>query len=309
MNLTPTGFPRPKIVVLASGGIRVLSYVGALEELAAQGCLDGVRTWCGVSGGALIATALAFAYSYSELREICERFDFGVLKHIDEHSPIRLLEGCYGLDSGETLGRFCSALAHVKGLDDGITFGELAALPHKPDLRIWCAELESGELRLFSPATTPNSPVLLALRASMSIPIVYEPVVGPSGELLVDGAVIHSYPIHTLSAAERAGALGIFPSVGQSQGIGGYGRYSVLSYLYRCWSVLFNHRSDPIIELFRASTVVVRIANISPTEFDLNAEQRMLLVTAGRRAARAYLREFKTARTERILRLRRHSVG
>ncbi len=309
MFLTPTGLPRPKIIVLASGGIRVLSYVGALEELAHKGCLDGVETWCGVSGGALIATALALGYTHIELREICERFDFGVLKHIDEHSPLRLLEGCYGLDSGETLRRFCSALAHVKGLDDGITFRELAALPHKPDLRIWCADLTSGELRLFSPVTTPNSPVLVALRASMSIPIVYEPVLGPSGELLVDGAVIHSYPIHTLTASERAGALGILPSVGQSQGKNGYERYSVLSYLYRCWSVLFNHRSDPIIELFRASTIVVRIANISPTEFDLNAEQRMSLVAAGRQAARAYLRAFKVAREERILRLRRHSVG
>jgi NTE family protein len=306
MFLTPTGLPRPNIILLASGGIRVLSYVSALEELHKHGCLDGVKMWCGVSGGALIATALALGYTYSELREICERFNFGVLKHIDEQSPLRLLEGCFGLDSGEMLGRFCSALAHVKGLDDGLTFAELTARGG-PGLRIWCAELESGELRLFSAKTTPNSPVLMALRASMSIPIVYEPVMGPSGEMLVDGALVNAYPLHTLTAAERAVTLGIFPTV---KGVCGWqGKRTIPSYLYRCWTVLFDHRSDPIIEIFRKSSLVIDISDISPTDFDLTADQRISLVGAGRRAARRYLRDFKAEREERILRLRRHSVG
>lgn len=307
MSLTPAGFPRPKIIVLASGGIRVLSYVGALEELHRHSCLDGVRTWCGVSGGALIATALALGYKYNELREICERFDFGALKHIDEQSPLRLFEGCYGLDSGEMLGRFCSALAHVKGLDDGITFGQLAGRGG-PALRIWCADLESGELRTFSAITTPNSPVLMALRASMSIPIVYEPVAGPSGELLVDGAVINSYPIHTLTVAERAVTLGILPSAKLVRGGVLPGKLTIPLYLYRCWNVLFDHRIDPIIELFRKSTVLIHISDISPTDFDLTTDQRISLVLAGRRAARRYLREFKVERERRILRQRRHSV-
>ncbi len=306
MFLTPAGLPRPTIILLASGGIRVLSYVGALEELHKHGCLDNVKVWCGVSGGALVATVLALGYKYSELREICERFDFGALKHIDEQSPLRLLEGCFGLDSGEMLGRFCSALAHVKGLDDGITFAQLAARGG-PGLRIWCADLESGELRLFSAKTTPNSPVLMALRASMSIPIVYEPVAGPSGEMLVDGAVINSYPLHTLTAAERAVTLGILPSV--KGGRGWQGKRTIPSYLYRCWTVLFDHRSDPIIEIFRKSSLVIDISDISPTDFDLTADQRISLVGAGRRAARRYLQDFKAEREERILRLRRHSVG
>ncbi len=308
MRLTPTGLPRPTLIVLAAGGIRVLSYISALEELAKQGCLDGVQLWCGVSGGALIATALALGYTYTELRDMCERFNFGVLKHIDEQSPLRLLEGCYGLDSGEMLGRFCSALAHVKGLDDGITFSQLAARGGA-GLRIWCADLERGELRLFSHATTPNSPVLLALRASMSIPIVYEPVVGPSGEMLVDGALIHAYPIHTLTAAERANTLGVLPAVKVGTGASRGGKMSIPMYLYRCWNSLIEHRSDPNVELFRSSTLSIEISDISPTDFDLTADQRAALITAGRRAARTYLRAFKVAREERILRLRRHSVG
>ncbi len=304
MFLTPTGYPRPKILVLASGGIRVLSYVGALEELHTHGSLAGVETLCGVSGGALIATALAFGYTYTELREICQRFDFGVLKHIDEQSPIRLLEGCYGLDSGDMLGRFCSALAHVKGLSDSITFAELATRG-RPELRIWCADLESGRLRTFSAATTPTFSVLAALRASMSIPLVYEPVAGPSGELLVDGALVNSYPIYSLTAAERASMLGIVPRQNKTA----WTQRSITGYLFRCWNVLFEHRSDPIVELFRKSTIIIEISTIAATDFDLTADERISLVAAGRRAARQYLRDFKAERVGRILKIRRHSVG
>jgi NTE family protein len=305
MLLTPTGLPRPSIVMLASGGIRVLSYVGALEELDRNGCLGAVRTWCGVSGGALIATALAFGYTYAELREICERFDFGVLKHIDEQSPLRLLEGCYGLDSGKMLARFCSALAHVKGLPDTITFGQLAERAG-PTLRIWCADLETGQARVMSAGTTPEFPVLQALQASMSIPIVYEPVVGPSGELLVDGALLHSYPVHTLPASERVVTLGIIPHnrnvpVQKSEG-------GIKWYLVRCWTVMFDHRSDPILELFRGSTIQVEIDTVSATDFDLDADERAGLVMAGRRAAREYLRAFKQRRFEAVSKQRRWSV-
>lgn len=305
MFLTAKGLPRPNIILLASGGIRVLSYVGTLEELHKHGCLAGVKTFCGVSGGALIATALAFAYTYAELREICERFNFGVLKHIDEQSPIRLLEGYLGLDSGEMLSRFCSALAHVKGLDDGITFSELAARGG-PELRMWCADLESGELRVFGAATTPEFSVLKALRASMSIPLVYEPVAGPSGELLVDGATINAYPIHTLTAAERANTLGIVPR--PHKAATGFTRRTMAGYLFRCWNVLFEQRSDPIVELFRKSTVVIDISTISPTDFDLTADERATLIVAGRRAARRYLRDFKSGRQTILLKQRRNSI-
>lgn len=305
MLLTPTGLPRPHIVMLASGGIRVLSYVGALEELDRNGCLGAVRTWCGVSGGALIATALAFGYTYAELREISERFDFGLLKHIDEESPIRLLEGCYGLDSGAVLARFCSALAHVKGLPDTITFGQLAERGGVA-LRIWVADLESGQARVMSAGTTPEFPVLKALQASMSIPIVYEPVIGPSGELFVDGALLHSYPIHTLPAGERAVTLGIIPynTRCNTQRHDGNLKW----YLFRCWNVMFESRSDPIVELFRNSTITVNISTVSATDFDLDADERLTLIKAGQQATRAYLREFKERRMALIAKQRRWSA-
>lgn len=291
--------------MLASGGIRVLSYVGALEELDRHGCLGAVRTWCGVSGGALIATALAFGYTYAELREICERFDFGVLKHIDEQSPLRLLEGSYGLDSGAMLARFCSALAHVKGLPDTITFGQLEERGG-PALRIWVADLETGQARVMSARATAEFPVLQALQASMSIPIVYEPVVGPSGELFVDGAVLHSYPIHTLPAGERASTLGIIPYNRRSRAT--QHERGLKWYLLRCWNIMFDSRSDPIVELFRSSTITIPIDTVSATDFDLGADERLGLVVAGRRAARDYLRTFKVRRLGAISKQRRWSV-
>ncbi len=293
------GFPLPEIILFASGGIRVLSYVGALEVLERAGTLRAVRTWAGVSGGALIATALAFGYTLAEMRQICERFDFGILKQITEESPLRLLEGAYGLDSGETLGRFVRALAHVKGLSEEITFRELAggaeaAAPAA--LRIWAADLDAGSLRCFSAATTPDFPVLTALRASMTIPVVYDPVIGPSGEFLVDGAVFNAFPIHSLTADERARTLGITTRNGATvatpcpRGFTGY--------LKTCLAIAFEYRSSPLVELFRDSIIEIDVKGIGTTDFSLSDEQRGTMRAAGRVAALKFLRDFKAGRVQ-----------
>ncbi len=303
------GFPLPQIILLASGGIRVLSYVGALEVLERAGSLREVHTWAGVSGGALIATAMALGYSLAEMRQICERFDFGMLKQITEESPLRLLEGAYGLDSGETLARFVRALAHVKGIPEEITFRELLALgaedAKQPALRIWAADLDAGALRCFSAATTPDFPVLTALRASMTIPVVYDPVVGPSGEFLVDGAVFNSFPMHSLTADERTVTLGITTKNGATvvtpcpRGFSGY--------LKNCLTIAFEYRSSPLVELFRDSVVEIDVQGIAATDFSLSADQRGAMTAAGRKAALKFLRDFKGMRA-RTLQKRRMSI-
>ena len=71
---------------------------------------------------------------------------------------------------------------------------------------------------------------------------------------------------------------------------------------------MFDHRSDPILELFRGSTIQVEIDTVSATDFDLDADERAGLVMAGRRAAREYLRAFKQRRFEAVSKQRRWSV-
>lgn len=305
MHLTPSGFPQPSLIVLASGGIRVLSYIGALEVLAKYGCLRRVTTWAGVSGGALIATALAFGYTFDELRQICEGFDFGILKNITEESPIRLLEGSYGLDSGETLARFVRALAHVKGIPEGITFRELAERGStQPALRIWVSNLDRGELELYSAGTTPAAEVLVALRASMTIPLIYEPVRGASGELLVDGATFNSYPIYTLTADERADMVGMVTRVPLPKGC----PRTVTGYLKHCIAIAFEYRSSPLVELFRDSTIEIGINFVGATDFSLTAEERRGLQEVGRLSTLRYLKAHKERRVAALQTARRNSI-
>ena len=310
------GFPLPQIILFASGGIRVLSYVGALEVLESAGSLRAVRTWTGVSGGALIATAMAFGYSLPEMRQICEGFDFGILKQITEESPLRLLEGAYGLDSGETLARFVRALAHVKGISEEITFRELAGsgsgagsgagAPPAKDLRIWAADLDAGSLRCFSAATTPNFPVLTALRASMTIPVVYDPVVGPSGEFLVDGAVFNSFPMHSLTADERLITLGITTKNGAMVVTPCPRDFS--GYLKNCLTIAMEYRSSPLVDLFRDSIVEIDVQGIGTTDFSLTAEQRTAMRLSGRTAALKFLKNFKVGRAQACRAGRRASI-
>ncbi len=295
MQYTLTGCPMPETILLASGGIRGLSYIGALEELERRGGLAAVKTWAGVSAGALTATALAIGYTIREMHDISVRFNFGILKNIDETSPLRLFEH-YGLDNGELQRRFFAALFHVKGLSDTYKFKDL---PAGRDLKIWATNLSKGRLECFSKATTPDIEVAFALQASATIPVVYDPLRMPcstgqqqDADILIDGAIINAFPIALLTAAEREKTLGIICTSDLSDAH----PEDFTDYLKKFIMLGFEYRSNAVIELFRDRVVAIDTTDIDAINFDMTGEQKERLIKRGAMTMRRYLRCLKEER-------------
>ena len=286
MQYTLNGCPRPETILLASGGIRGLSYVGALEELERRGGLAAVKTWAGVSAGALTATALAIGYTIQEMHDFSVRFNFGVLKNIDETSPLRLFEN-YGLDNGELARRFYTALFHVKGLPRNYKFKDL---PAGRDLKIWVTNLSKGRLECFSRATTPDVEIAFALQASATIPVVYDPLrLGSSGDILIDGAVISAFPIASLKPEERAKTLGLVCISDLSNSH----PEDFTDYLKKFIILGFEYRSNSVIELFRDQVVEIDTTNITAIDFDMTGPEKERLIKRGEDAMKHYLKNLK----------------
>ena len=296
MEYTIDGYPMPETILLASGGIRGLSYIGALEELERRGGLAAVKTWAGVSAGALTATCLAIGYSIQEIHDISVRFNFGVLKNIDETSPLRLFDN-YGLDCGELQRRFFIALFHVKGLSGAYKFKDL---PAGRDLKIWATNLSKGRLECFSKATTPDMEIAFALQASATIPVIYDPLHLPCGDILIDGAIINAFPLATLSAMERKKTLGIICTTNLSDAHPA----DFTDYLKKFIVLGFEYRSNSVIELFRDQVVTIDTTDIDAINFDMTGEQKERLIKRGTMTMRRYLRSLK----ERRKPLRRNSI-
>ncbi len=286
-------------VLMSSGGIRVISHVGALCALDSAGLLTHVKRWCGVSGGALLATCFALGYSLAEARDICERFDFSLLQEICEDGPLQFLD-TFSIDAGYKLQRFLEALFHVRGFSDKISFADLAR-SGAPGLRIWATNLDAGRLETFDSEQTPDISILMALRASMSIPLYYPPVEHPqTGHYYIDGAVFHPCPVYMIPPEEQAGLLAVwvFTHIKEEA------PRTPEAYIVRVLRLFYESRNKDNVSLFKDMVLPIHTDAAHEIEFALTADQKRELFAAGQRAAEGFI----SARSQSHKRRRRASI-
>jgi len=190
------------VLVLSGGGTRGLAHIGVIEVLAEHGI--PVAGIVGTSAGALIGALKASGYSPSELRSIASDMDMPTLfsentgpmlvftgdslnarmntiagltyrRRIDGHG------GTLGMLTGDNLFQyFVNLMRHVDTTD----FNELPI----PFAAV-AADIRTGERVVLRSGSLPS-----AMRASMSIPALFEPW-EIDGRLLVDGGVISNLPV------------------------------------------------------------------------------------------------------------------
>lgn len=286
-------------VLLSSGGIRVISHVGALCALDAAGLLTHVKRWCGVSGGALLATCFALGYSMAEARDICERFDFSLLQELCEDGPLQFLE-TFSIDAGYKLQRFLEALFHVRGFSDKISFADLSR-SGAPALRIWATNLDAGRLETFDSEQTPDISILMALRASMSIPLYYPPVEHPvSGQYYIDGAVFHPCPVYMIPVDEQAGLLAVWVFTHIKEEIA----RTPEAYVIRVLRLFYESRNKDNVSLFKDMVLPIHTDAANEIDFGLSADQKRELFAAGQEAAATFI----AARAKSSIPKRRASI-
>lgn len=160
----------PRIVLaLSGGGARGFAHIGVLQVLQEAGIkLAGI---VGTSMGALIGSTFAAETDLYYLGRMVEAFSWEEL--LDFRFP-RL-----GLVDGAKVQCLIDLLTKGKKIED-------LALP------FWAVatELMSGMAIIFK-----EGPLAPAIRASISIPGVFQPVELPNKQVLVDGAVVAGVPV------------------------------------------------------------------------------------------------------------------
>ena len=105
-------------LVLSGGGIRGISFIGALKYLKEQHIIDNLDTFIGTSIGALICSLIAFDISINRLESLLKKIDFSKLVSFNIDN---LLEK-YGLTEGEGLSALFKITLSKNGWDPNITF-------------------------------------------------------------------------------------------------------------------------------------------------------------------------------------------
>ncbi len=196
-------------LALSGGGARGLAHIGIIQRLEEVGYpLDSVT---GTSAGALVGALYASGFSGREIEDLFGRLDL----------TRAFLEPLWR-NPGETLGEqedrndtFLSIERHngrvflAQGLRSGVEVqhtlqGLLARGAYfsggdfdrlQRPLRVLATNLETGQGRVFG-----NGDLVEAVRASMSIPGGFRPVV-IEGQQYVDGALVENLPVSTAKEA------------------------------------------------------------------------------------------------------------
>ncbi|XP_066301637.1 uncharacterized protein [Branchiostoma lanceolatum] len=195
-------------LVIEGGGARGVAYVGALRVLESAGILQNIKRVSGVSAGAITATFVAMGLSCADVAQQAE-VDLGKILISGGYlqtlvKPVNLYRR-FGWETGDGFYEFFgSILEKFTHTDDhpgnpDITFKQLYKMSGI-ELCIVVTNLDQMTEEYCHVKTTPNLEIRKAVRMSMSIPGLFQPVLTDyhgEKEFYVDGGVVCNYPLHS----------------------------------------------------------------------------------------------------------------
>ncbi|KAF0812032.1 putative NTE family protein [Andreprevotia sp. IGB-42] len=266
--VTPDAVPKPlpqaqpvkplKIgIALGGGAARGFAHIGVIKMLEANGIhLDVVA---GTSAGSVVGSLFASGLDAFQLQENSFSLDEAKIRDVS------LMSG--GLVKGQKLQDY------VNGLIGGRPIEKLA----RPFAAV-TTELETGRRTVFVKGNTG-----MAVRASSSIPGVFEPVL-INGKKYVDGGVVSPVPV---DAARELGA-DIVIAVDISARPDGKSPTSMLGIASQSIMIMGQKLGEQ--ELARADVVIrPRVGKIGPADFD----QKNTAILEGEKAALAALPQIR----------------
>jgi predicted acylesterase/phospholipase RssA len=194
---------RPARLVFSGGGTRCLVFLQALVEFDSAGLLTDVKVYWGTSAGAFLAALMTITRSPARVKELMFQTDYTKFRNVDI-SNILSITNTWGLDDGRSL------VEEIERVLESVEVGASGRkLADTKGLNIIVSDLHSRETIVCNSDTYPEIRVVDAIRASMSLPILYTPYKHTNGHLWVDGAVKANFPWHLLPDDEaRTSALG-----------------------------------------------------------------------------------------------------
>jgi NTE family protein len=170
-------------LVLSGSGTRFPVFVGAVKRLSEEGY--EFEAVCGTSGGSIVAAGLSLGFGIDKITDICLDILPGLQRLLDP--SLWTLFSKWGLLKG-------SKMESVLLDHTGRTKFGAAKIPLKVVTVNYDKANTIEPYNVFSTEKTPDVCIARAVRASMSIPFVFEPVL-INGDRHVDGGVGSNFPI------------------------------------------------------------------------------------------------------------------
>lgn len=276
-------------IIFEGGGVKGYAYPDALNELEKHKIIDlkKINTFVGSSAGAITAALLACGASPAQIKYYLE-VDFNIFKDdkIGYFRDAWNIYKHYGLCEGKTFikwfkeclvdllwGKTNQTIIDTKN----ITFGDLYKYNDKT-LIVTASNLSTGKLQIFSPKITPKTPIWLAVRASMAIPLFFRPVMW-HGDRLVDGGLL----ANLFDPPGDGGELALNLVSNKDYGKNRRKITSIFSLIGSLIDVLmYRSETQHVSDSLRNNTINIDTGDIKATDFDLSKRQKQQLANAGK---------------------------
>ncbi len=166
-------------LALSGSGFKFPAHLGALR--AVMDSDHELVEISGTSGGGVVAAMWACDMSMNDMTYIALEKDWSEYMKVQ---PMSLFKG--GLNSGDKILKFCDEIS------EGRTFSQV-----KKRVSVVSTDLLTNEPYIFNAHDTPSVKLSDAVRASISIPVLFAPH-RFENKLLVDGVVSNSLPMNHL---------------------------------------------------------------------------------------------------------------
>jgi len=265
----------------SGGGVKGICFIGVLEKLIEHKKikLNKIDMYVGTSAGSIISFFLILGFTIEEMKEFIMTFNFSKLN--EEIDCINLIEK-FGINNGEKIKLLFIKFLELKLNVQDITFKELFNETQKKILIIG-TNLTKNQEELFSVDTTPNMSVITAIRISISIPVIFTPVMY-NNSLYVDGALVNNFPINY---CPKDKTFGIYVKNSNNN----IEINSMQSFIIKC----INITSDTISgkNLNSDYKNIIKILNPKPElpQFELTLEYKKFLIELGCKTTVDYLEQ------------------
>lgn len=319
-----------KNLVFEGGGIRGISYAGAIKALEENGKLAGIERTAGSSVGALAALMVSLGYTAAEIDSLMvslrlQSFNDGRYFFIGGQNRLRKRFGWY---RGDKFEHWVERLVAAKTGDPYTSFAALAAAQQTNHAfkQFYCTgtDLSRQQAAVFGVETTPAMRLSTAVRISMSIPLYFEAVLldddyrrlrsvrdADNCHVWVDGGLLLNYPIgvfdscphtprHVCCREGIANPYTLGLKLERPEQIGNYAKDSLLApfkvtslkaYIASFYNIAFETLNGAAnLQAERGRTVYISTAHISPRIRRISPEQKKLLYQNGYEAVLATIR-------------------
>jgi NTE family protein len=308
-------------LVFEGGGIKGLAYVGAIRELAKQGHLKTVKHMAGASAGAITAAFLSLGYSVDEV-EARMPSDFTTFQ---DGRATRLVHS-WGMHSGDEFYKWFAKAVKEKLGNEKATFADLHAKVLTQgdqeadvcfrDVHLMGSNLSTQQGEVFSYYTTPNMPLVDAVRISMGFPVAFDAkiykkdeygqfvttdkglVEDKNGDMYVDGGLALNFPVKLFDQgypnSETLGFRVDTPAEIAQLKDGKQAERKVIKKWTQFGSALVTTAmwAQHVPEADNFRTVYINTGKIGTLQFKLTPEEKQFLIDEGRKATELFFRGF-----------------